>query len=73
MSPIKTALLLVLTALPLLLQAASTTSNSNCFDYIVNEYLEEIYNDLGFTTLMTIEAGKTCDINIATGFARFVY
>jgi hypothetical protein len=39
----------------------------------VTVYDSEVYNDLGFTTSLTIRPFAQCEIDVYTGIARFVY
>lgn len=45
----------------------------NCYDYTVTSFDTHIYNDLGYTTAMTLQPFSSCEIEITTGIARFVY
>ncbi len=46
---------------------------ANCFDYTNTNYLSQISNDFGTTTMMQIKGKSVCQMFIYTGIARVVY
>lgn len=59
--------------LALLPLALGQAIRANCFDYTVTQYDSEAFNDLGFTTALTLAPLSQCEVDVFTGIARFVY